>query len=181
MDSLFNFYSLTNASPEAKPLLEKINASYGFIPNLFAYMAEAPTTIEAYLALNELISKSSLTPQNAQLALWVTSIENQCEFCRIAHQAFAKKFGVKEQTYHAILTGQKIECPTDAALVNFTQAVVNKRGHLTHTDLESFLGAGFNQQQIMEIILVVTIKTLSNYINHLTHPEVNPEVLALLQ
>jgi alkylhydroperoxidase family enzyme len=46
--------------------------------------------------------------------------------------------------------------------------------------LSAFLSAGFTKQQVMEVILIVTIKTLSNYINHLTQPEVNPEVLALL-
>ena len=180
MTHQFTFYTPANASPEAKVLLEKIQSAYGFIPNLFAYMAEAPSTINAYLYLNELIAKSSLTPAQAQLSLWVTSIENDCEFCRIAHQAFAKKFGVKPQTYEAVLHQQAIECSADAALANFTREVVNKRGHLTSADLDAFLSAGFSKQQVMEVILIVTIKTLSNYINHLTQPEVNPEVLALL-
>ena len=180
MNHQFTFYTPTNASPEAGALLDKIQSAYGFIPNLFAYMAEAPSTINAYLYLNELIAKSSLTPAQAQLSLWVTSIENDCEFCRIAHQAFAKKCGVKSQTYAAVLNNQTIECATDAALVNFTRAAVNKRGHLTSADLDAFLSAGFSKQQVMEVILVVTIKTLSNYINHLTEPDVNPELLALL-
>lgn len=180
MTHQFTFYTPANASPEAKVLLEKIQSAYGFIPNLFAYMAEAPSTINAYLYLNELIAKSSLTPAQAQLSLWVTSIENDCEFCRIAHQAFAKKFGVKPQTYEAVLHRQAIECSADAALANFTREVVNKRGHLTSADVDAFLSAGFSKQQVMEVMLIVTIKTLSNYINHLTQPEVNPEVLALL-
>ena len=180
MSTDFTFYRPSNSSPEARLLLEKIQSAYGFIPNLFAYMAEAPSTINAYLYLNDLIAKSSLTPAQAQLSLWVTSIENECEFCRIAHQAFAKKFGVKSQTYEAVLNQQAIDCPADAALVDFTRAVVQKRGLLSNTDLSAFLNAGFTKQQIMEVILIVTIKTLSNYINHLTQPEVNPEVLALL-
>jgi uncharacterized peroxidase-related enzyme len=180
MTHQFTFYTPANASPDAKVLLEKIQSAYGFTPNLFAYMAEAPSTINAYLYLNELIAKSSLTPAQAQLSLWITSIENDCEFCRVAHQAFAKKFGLKSQTYEAVLHQQTIECSSDAALVSFTRAVVQKRGLLSDADLSAFLNAGFTKQQIMEVILIVTIKTLSNYINHLTQPEVNPEVLALL-
>lgn len=176
----FTFYTPENASVESAAILNNIKAAYGFIPNLFAYMAEAPTTLTAYLQLNELIAKSSLTGAEAQLSLWVTSIENDCDFCRVAHQAFAKKFGVLEQTHQAVLTNGLIESKRDAALVAFTKAVVNKRGHLAESDLEAFLAAGFTKQQIMEVILVVTIKTLTNYINHLTNPEVNPEVLALL-
>lgn len=180
MNSLFTFYTPETANPTAKALLEKIKGSYGFIPNLFAFMAEAPATIEAYLYLNDLIGKSSLGPQHAQLSLWIASIENQCEFCRIAHQAFAKKFGVNDQTYRAVVNQGDIEDPKDAALVNFTRALVNKRGHLNEEEVRAFLSAGFTNQQVMEVILVVTIKTLSNYVNHLTHTEVNPEIQALL-
>lgn len=180
MNSLFHFHTPANTEGPTKDLLEKIHSAYGFIPNLFGYMAEAPATIDAYLYLNDLIGKSSLGAPNAQLCLWVTSIENQCEFCQIAHQAFAKKFGVKAQTYEAVLTNGTIECPKDSALVNFTKALVNKRGHLREEELNTFLAAGFTKKQIMEVILIVTIKTLSNYINHLTHPAVNPEITALL-
>lgn len=180
MNSPFTFYTPETAAPEAANLLNKIQSSYGFIPNLFAYMAEAPTTIQAYLQLNALIAETSLSPAQAQLSLWVTSLENQCEFCATAHQAFAKKMGVKTQTIEAVLQNKAIESPDDAALAAFTRAVVSKKGHLAATDVDAFLAAGFTKQQIMEVILVVTIKTLSNYINHLTHPDVNPEVLALL-
>lgn len=178
--NLFTNHNINTAPAEAKPLLEAIQKSYGFIPNLFNYMAEAPTTIAAYLALNEQIGKSSLLPVEAQLALLTTSIENDCDFCKTAHLAFAKKFGAKPQTIDALMNKQEVQCPRDAALIKFTQQVVNKRGHLSNEDVDNFLSAGFSKQQIMEVILVVTIKTLSNYINHLTQPEVNPEVLAML-
>jgi uncharacterized peroxidase-related enzyme len=178
--NLFTHYNIDTAPEAAKPLLEQIKKSYGFIPSLFNYMAEAPTTIEAYLALNALIAKTSLSPIEAQLALLTTSIENDCDFCKTAHLAFAKKYGAKQQTLKALIDQQKIVCPCDAALILFTQQVVNKRGHLLSEEVDNFLSAGFSKQQIMEVILVVTIKTLSNYINHLTQPEVNPEVLAML-
>jgi hypothetical protein len=48
----FTHYTPESAKPEAQVLLNNIQSGYGFIPNLFAYMAEAPVTIEAYLALN---------------------------------------------------------------------------------------------------------------------------------
>lgn len=44
--------------------------------------------------------------------------------------------------------------------------------------LDSF--KGFTQQNILEVILIVTIKTLSNYINSLTKPEPNKELLGMI-
>lgn len=87
----FTPYDLDTAAPEAQKLLQGIQSSYGFVPNLFTYMAEAPVTIEAYLALNQLIGKSSLSPAQAQVALLAVSLENNCDFCTVAHRALGKK------------------------------------------------------------------------------------------
>lgn len=176
----FTAYSIESAAPDAKKILTNIKAGYGFIPNLFAYMAEAPAALEAYLTLNQLIGKSSLTPAQAQAALLAVSVENGCNFCSVAHRAMGKKSGVKAQTIDAILANTAIEDSKDQALVNLAKAIVRERGRVTEPTLEDFFAAGFSKQQVFEVILVVTIKTLSNYSNHLTKPEPNPELLAML-
>lgn len=77
----FTFYTPENTTGHTKEILEGIRKGYGFVPNLFAYMAAAPTTVEAYLALNDLVSKTSLSPAQQQVALLAVSVENDCEFC----------------------------------------------------------------------------------------------------
>jgi len=176
----FTFYTPETASSEAKPILENVQKAYGFIPNLFAYMAEAPTTLEAYLALNALVEKTSLTPAQQQLALLTVSTENQCGFCAVAHRAFAKAKGADPQSIEAVHTETKVENESDRALVALALSIVRNRGWLPDEDIESFISAGFTKQQIMEVILIVSIKTLSNYINHLSKPEPNKELLAML-
>ena len=178
--SNFTAYTPETASPEAKTLLEGIHSSYGFIPTMFGYMAEAPVTIEAYLTLNQLIAKSSLTPAQAQTALLAVSLENHCDFCAIAHRALGKKAGINPQTVDALLHEKIVEDEKDRALVELAQALVRQQGHLSNEQLEAFYSAGFGRQQVFEVILVVTIKTLSNYSNHLTLPEPNPELLSML-
>lgn len=175
----YNFYTIENAPTEAKAMLEQIQQGYGFIPNLFAYMAEAPTTIEAYLSLNNIIAKTSFTPAQQQVALLAVSVENSCDFCVGAHRAVGKMKQAKQQTLDALNENGVIECGQDAALVNFVRTVVKDRGHLSENTVEAFLNADFTKQQIFEVMIIVSIKTLSNYINHLTHPEVNPELLSL--
>lgn len=176
----FTAYTLDTAKPEAQKLLTGIQANFGFIPNLFAYMAEAPLTIEAYLALNQLVAKSSLTPAQAQTALLTVSLENDCNFCSVAHRALGKKAGVNPRTIESLLARTPIADAKDSALIELTQALVKERGWVAEPVLSRFLEAGFTHQQIFEVILVVTIKTLSNYTNHLTRPEPNPELLAML-
>ncbi len=178
--TIFTAYTIESAAPAAQNILTNIKAGFGFVPNLFAYMAEAPVTLEAYLTLNQLIGKSSLTPAQAQTALLAVSVENGCDFCSVAHRAIGKKAGVKTQTMAAILANTAIEDSEDQALVNLAQTIVRERGWVPDTTLEAFFAAGFTKQHVFEVILTVTIKTLSNYTNHLTKPEPNPELIAML-
>ena len=119
----FTFHTLETASEEAKSILAQINQGYGYIPNLFAYMAEAPTTLEGYLALNALIDKTSFTPGQQQVALLAASVQNQCDFCIVAHRAIGKMKQANQQTLDALNAGDVIDDVQDAALVKFTQEI----------------------------------------------------------
>jgi len=44
---------------------------------------------------------------------------------------------------------------------------------VSEEDIQTFLQAGYNKQQIIEVILGVTFKTLSNYVNHVTQTPVD--------
>ncbi|OIQ98100.1 carboxymuconolactone decarboxylase family protein [mine drainage metagenome] len=176
----FTFHTPENTSGPTKELLTGIQKGYGFFPNLYGYMAEAPTTVEAYLALNDLVSKTSLTPGQQQVALLAVSVENGCDFCTVAHRAMGKMKKANEQTLTAVSSHSTINNPHDRALAAFAQSVTKNRGRPSESEVQAFLDAGFNKQQILEVILIVSIKTLSNYINHLTHPEPNKELLGMV-
>lgn len=176
----FAFRTSENTTGKTQELLSGIQKGYGFVPNLFGYMAEAPTTVEAYLALNDFISKTSFTPAQQQVALLAVSVENNCEFCSVAHRAIGKMKGANVQTLTAIASYGIINDPQDRALVAFTQSVTKNRGRPAEAEVKAFIDAGFNMQQILEVILIVSIKTLSNYINHFTQPEPNKELLDML-
>ena len=68
----FTLHTLDNTTGSTKEVLSNIQKSFGFIPNLYGYMAEAPVTIEAYLALDGLLAKTSFTPAQQQIVLQPT-------------------------------------------------------------------------------------------------------------
>jgi len=176
----FTFHTPENTTGATQELLAGIQKNYGFFPNLFGGMAEAPLAVEAYLALNNFVSKTSLTPAQQQVALLAVSVENDCEFCTAAHRALGKMNKANEQTLTAVVTCDSIIDPKDRALVTFAQTITKTRGRPEEAEIQSFLNAGYTKQQIIEVILIVSIKTLSNYVNHLTHPEPNKELLAMM-
>ncbi len=176
----FTKHNIETTTGAVNDLLKGINKNFGFVPNLFTYMAEAPTTIEAYLSLMNLIGKTSFTPAQQQIALLSASTENECDFCIVAHRAIGKMKGANAQTLSAISKNEEVANESDRALSKFTRAVVKKRGNVNESDINEFLNAGFSKQQIFEIILIVTVKTLSNYTNHITKPEINNELINML-
>lgn len=178
----FTFHTPENTSnTEAKKVLDDVQQKYGFVPNLFAYMAEAPYTIEAYTYLNSLLEKTGFTPAQQQLALLAVSVYNQCNFCKVAHYALSQQSKASPQSVSAILHNEEIEDSSDKALVNMVITMVDKRGWVDETDLDAFFAAGFEKRHVYDLILIVTIKTLSNYSNHLTKPKANKEFLDLIQ
>lgn len=176
----FTFYTMETASQPVQEIFSGIQQAYGFIPNLFAYMAEAPTTLKAYIALNALVSETSLSAAQQQVALLAVSAENECDFCTVAHHAIGKMNKANEDTLTSIRTRAEINDPQDRALATFAQALTKHRGNPSEAEINDFLNAGFTKQQILEVILIVSIKTLSNYINHLTKPEPNQELIDMI-
>lgn len=176
----FTFHTTENTTGERQEILKGIQKGYGFVPNLFGYMAEAPIAVKAYLQLNELLAQSSLPPAQLQVALLTSSVVNSCDFCTAAHRAIGKKSGANQQSLDAIHQGTEIEDPQDRALFAMTKSIIDNRGWVEQSEIEAFIAAGFTHQNYMELIVVVTIKTLSNYANHVTKPQANPELLAML-
>lgn len=178
--SEFTHYDLENTTGEAKDILETINQAYGFIPNLFSYMAEAPVTIKAYMQLNQLLDETSIPASQLQVALLAVSKEHDCDFCTVAHSAIGKGKGAKQQSLDAVVNGETIADPQDKALVDVVLSMVRNRGWVSEEERQAFYAAGFSKAQYLEAVLIVTIKTLSNYTNHVTLPAANPELTAML-
>ncbi len=178
--STYTFHTTENTDGERKALLQGVKDAYGFVPNLFGYMAEAPTTLKAYLELNKLIGEGSIPAPQAQIALLAVSLENRCEFCSVAHQAMSKKFASNPQSVEALVNGNTIEDPKDSALAEMAQEIVRTKGWVAQEKMDRFYASGFAPQQYFELVLIVTIKTLSNYINHQTTPHANQELLDVI-
>ena len=53
-----------------------------------------------------------------------------------------------------------------AELSEFTRTMVVSRGHPSQNDVSAFVRAGYSESHILDIILAISVKTISNYSNH---------------
>ena len=87
--------------------------------------------------------------------------------CMAAHTLLAKSEGVPEDVIETARAVGPYEDPKLEALRVFTLNLVENRGRTSAQDFEAFLGAGFTKQNVLEILVVIAHKVLSNYTNHI--------------
>jgi len=92
---------------------------------------------------------------------------NDCRYCMAAHTAISSMQNVDMTVVQAIRDDLPISDSKLQALRQFTRLVVENRGWLPDSDVQSFLDAGYEQSHILDILVGVAQKTLSNYTNHL--------------
>lgn len=160
-------HDLDTAPADSRPILTEARNAFGFIPNLMGVMAAAPSLLKAYVTLKDLFDNTSLTPTEQQIVLLAASFQNQCEYCVAAHTVIAGMQKVPPGVVDAIRDGRPIADARLEALRRFTTAVVATRGLPSAEQTRQFLEAGYGQAQVLEVILGVGFKTLSNYTNHI--------------
>lgn len=163
--------TLDNAGADAKPILEKALAQVGFIPNMYARMVHSPALLDAYLhGYAAFRRQSGFSTLEQEIMFLVISRENGCEYCVAAHSFIAdKKSGVPPEVTDAIRDGRPIRDPKLQALARFTRIMVAARGLPSRADAEAFLAAGYEDRHILGVVLAISVKTISNYANHLLH------------
>lgn len=159
-----------DSAPEAsRDRLAAIGAAWGFIPALHGMLAESPEALEGYDALFGLVSRSSLLSTEQQVAYLAVSVLHGCEYCTAGHTFLARTVGLDEASIQAVRDERPIADARLQALRLFVEAVAGERGRVGDAAVDAFLAAGFTRQQVLEVVLVVATKTISNYVNHITH------------
>ena len=172
----FKTHTIESAPAASKAILEGARKQLGFVPNLYANLAEAPAALDGYTTLSGIFDRTSLTPVERQVVLLAVSVENACELCVAAHSVIAKNFAkAPAAIVTALRAAAALPDPRLDALARFARAIVRDRGWVDGPPLEQFLAAGYTQQQAIEVVLGVGLKTISNYVNHLTGTQTNEQ------
>ena len=163
----FEVHNIESAPESSKPLLEKSQKGFGMIPNLHAVLAESPAALEAYQELGRLFQQTSFNKDELTVVWQTVNAEHDCHYCLPAHTAVAHSMGVDTGLIEAMHNGLALSDEKLQTLKDTTLALVRNRGRLNDTELAAFTAAGYGQQQLLEIVLGISQKVISNYVNHL--------------
>ena len=169
----FTLHNETTAPAESKALLADSKKAFGRIPGLHAVMAEAQGLLEAYKKVHELFVNSSFDKDELTVIWQTVNVEHACHYCVPAHTGIAKNMGVSDAITDALRNETALPNARLEALRTFTLHVVRDRGNVDERAVQAFLDAGFSKRQILEVILGVSQKVMSNYTNHLAQTPVD--------
>lgn len=167
--------SESNAHEITVQHLQNARKKLGFVPNMYGVMGNSAGLLDTYINGYERFRElSGLTPVEQEVVLLTISRQNGCAYCVAAHSFIADRMsGVPEEITDAIRDGRSISDSRLAVLHDFIRTMVVKRGLPDKADVGAFLAAGYSEAQVLEIILEIAVKTLSNYANHVFHTPVD--------
>ncbi|MBR7889227.1 carboxymuconolactone decarboxylase family protein [Marinomonas sp. A79] len=171
--SEFTFHTLDTTPEGSKEILEGAVAQMGTIPGLYAVMAESPEILKAYTQLHQAFTATSFDAEELTVVWQTINVEHECHFCVPAHTAIAHSMKVDPALTDALRNGEPMPTPKLQALQDLTLSLVRQRGNATDAELEAFYAAGYGQKQVLEIILGLSQKVISNYVNHVAKTPVD--------
>lgn len=162
------------AAPAAsQPLLAAVQKQLGIIPNVFRLVSNSPAALEGYLGLINALGKGALpAATHERVALAVAEI-NGCDYCLSAHTYLGKNFAkLDDAEITANRSGASNDPKADAA-VRFAAKVARERGHVSTDDVRVVKLAGYDDAQVIEIVLHVALNTWTNYINEVANTDID--------
>ncbi|AIM59277.1 carboxymuconolactone decarboxylase [Cellulophaga lytica] len=166
-------HNIESAPEAAKPLLEKSKKAYGMIPGLHGVLASSPQILEAYQTLHELFTQTSFNEAELTVVWQAINVEHACHYCVPAHTGIAKMMKVDDAIIDALRDETPLEDAKLEALRTMTLTIVKNRGNVSKEELDAFYAAGYGEQHVLEIILGLSQKVISNYTNHIANTPVD--------
>ena len=167
--------SVDNADEISGQILETTQSKLGFIPNMYAGMANNTALLEGYVAgYNTFRANSGFTPPEQEVVFLSIALENGCTYCVAAHSFVGDKMTqVPTEVTDAIRNETEIPDAKYKALSVFSKVMTEKRGLPSDADVAAFFEAGYTEKHVLGVIAALGVKTMSNYFNHVAHTPVD--------
>ncbi len=159
-------------------IFDNLKSSLGFVPNLYATIAHSKTALGTYMTLQS--AKSSLSVKEREVINLVVSQVNDCRYCLAAHTAIGKMVGFTDAQIIELRKGRASFDSKLDALAGVVRSIAVNRGKADGQALQNFFGAGYNEGNLVDAIVIIGDKTITNYLHGATQVPVDfPEAPAL--
>jgi uncharacterized peroxidase-related enzyme len=163
----FTLHDSTSAPVASREILNRVQQTWGFVPNLHRGLAESPAALEAYTTLWKIAEQTSFSPEERNIAYLAIIYENECTYCMAGHTNLSRVAQVEAATIMALREGRPIVNPKHEALRQFAAKVTRQHGVVSEADVATFKAAGYSNRAVLDVLVLAVTKLISNYTNHL--------------
>lgn len=158
-------------SPANQALFDTLTKGLGMVPNLYATLALSEHALGNYLAFQN--ARSSITGKAREVVNLVVSQVNSCQYCLAAHSVIGGMVGfTAEQILEIRRGGASFDTKLDA-LAKLVKNIATERGHADPARVQAFFDAGWTQENLVDVIVVIGDKTVTNYLHATTQVPVD--------
>ncbi len=175
----FPSHDLDTAPDGSKPLLEQSQKAFGRLPGLHKVMAESPQVLEGYQVLHKLFTETAFDADEMTVVWQAINVEHECHYCVPAHTGIAMRMKVSDEITEALRNETPLPSDKLEALRTFTIQMVRSRGTVSEAQMNTFFAAGYSHRAVLDIILGLSQKVISNYINHVAETPLDEPVKPL--
>jgi AhpD family alkylhydroperoxidase len=158
-------------SPANQAIFDQLKGKLGMVPNLYATLALSEHALGNYLAFQN--GKSSIIGKAREVVNLVVSEVNGCEYCLAAHTVIGGMVGFAPDQILEIRAGRASFDPKLDGLAKLTRNIAQRRGHADPALVDAFFAAGWTRENLVDAIVVIGDKTVTNYLHATTQVPVD--------
>jgi uncharacterized peroxidase-related enzyme len=157
--------TIDEAPAASRPMLRTAEARFGRVPNMALLLAASPAALQGYLALLMALDGGTLGAQTAERIALAVAETIGCQYGLSLHTFHARNgIGLDDAEITANRSGASNDPQADAA-VSFAAKLVRSQGAIGDDDLRALKAAGYDDGQIIEIVLHAGLNILAGLLN----------------
>ena len=156
----------------------------GFVPNVFAVLAERPDLFRAFFDFHDLLMAKdtpALSKADRELIVVATSAANSCTYCVVAHGAVLR-IRDKDPEIADLVAIDWRKAPLDErrrVLLDYAVRLARTPEQVGPADAAPLRAAGFSEDDIWDVVAIVGFFALSNRLAHALDMRPNPEFFTM--
>jgi len=164
----FPAHTVDSAPARARPTIECVAQSFGFIPQPVAMMATSPELLAGFLQASATFEQTSLSPVEREVLILTVAARTGCHVCVAMHSGILCRHKGSPELIEGLRAGKPLEDPRLDALRIFTHAVMDASGAVEPAAMNAFLAQGFTARNALEVVLGVGTYVISTFANRMT-------------
>jgi len=167
MTKIFKVPTRAEVAEEAQPTFDNLTKALGKVPNLYATIGYSANALNSYMAYVQAQAKNSFHGKEREAVYLIVSQLNGCEYCLASHTLSAIRFGWHEDETLQLRAGTHPDRKWQV-IYQVIKAVIDNKGEVSEELLSDFWSLGFAEKELMDLMVLINIMTLTNYTYRLT-------------